>query len=60
MDIHFKIAFLYILHLILKVEGINASYAFTCHEYDSWDQSPKTYEVPIGDFCSSDSYVPVS
>ena len=45
-------------------------YEFPCIEYDPWDSSHmelkpwdpnhKRYQVPIGDFCSSDSLWPVS
>ena len=28
-------------------------HTFRCSQYDSWDQSPKTFVVPAGDFCSS-------
>ena len=42
-------------------------YEFPCKEYDPWDEghkewdpSHKKYQVPIGDFCSSDSWWPVS
>ena len=28
------------------------AHTFRCSQYESWDQSPKTYIVPAGDFCS--------
>ena len=34
-------------------------HTFQCNQYDGWDQSPWTYEVPIGDFCSTPFTLPV-
>ena len=28
-------------------------HTFQCPQYDIWDATPWTYEVPIGDFCST-------
>ena len=49
-----------------KIQGIEACnthnqgpHTFQCNQYDGWDQSPWTYEVPIGDFCSTPFTLPV-
>ena len=34
-------------------------HAFQCDSrYGTWDASPWTYEVPVGDFCSTRSHLP--
>ena len=32
---------------------LRPTHTFRCSQFDSWDQSPKTFIIPAGDFCSS-------
>ena len=43
---------------VVEACGPPPPHTFQCNQYDSWDPSPWTYTVPVGDFCSSENLLP--